>query len=165
MQSPNPLVPLPGQGGSPVSDEEIKKVIDVNLTCTILCTRAIGPHFLSRRSGKVIIISSFSGVHGRPNYTLYGAGKSGLLGFTRSLALEWAHYGIQVNGICPGTFPDPVTLGEAGYKKALADARTSIPVGREGRLREVGLLALYLASSASDYMIGQMLFLDGGLST
>jgi NAD(P)-dependent dehydrogenase (short-subunit alcohol dehydrogenase family) len=160
-----PLVPLPGQKGSPVSDEEIKGVIDVNLTATLLCTRAVGPHLLERRSGKIIIISSFSGVHGRSNLTLYAAGKSALSGFTRSLALEWAPYGIQVNGICPGTFPDPVTMGEAGYQQAVQEARTSIPVGREGGLREVGLLALYLASSASNYMIGQMLILHGGLLT
>jgi NAD(P)-dependent dehydrogenase (short-subunit alcohol dehydrogenase family) len=160
-----PLVPLPGHEGSPASDEEIRKVIDINLTSAILCTRAVGPHFLERRSGKLIIISSFSGVHGRPNLTLYSAAKSGLIGFARSLALEWAPYGIQVNGICPGTFPDPVTTGEEGYLQAVGAARTSVPVGREGRLREVGLLALYLASSASDYMIGQMLYLHGGLLT
>lgn len=159
-----PLVPLPGQRGNPVSDEEIRKVIDVNLTSAILCSRAVGPHFLGRRSGKVIIISSFSGIHGRPNQTLYAAGKSALLGFTRSLALEWAPYGIHVNAISPGTFPAPVTLGEEGYRQAVEKARTTVPLGREGRLREVGLLALYLASSASDYMIGQMLFLHGGLS-
>jgi NAD(P)-dependent dehydrogenase (short-subunit alcohol dehydrogenase family) len=111
------------------------------------------------------MISSFSGTRGRPNLTLYSAGKSGLTGFTRSLALEWAPFGIQVNGICPGTFPDPVTLGEEGYRKAVESARVSVPLGREGRLREVGLLALYLASPASDYMTGQMLFLHGGLLT
>jgi NAD(P)-dependent dehydrogenase (short-subunit alcohol dehydrogenase family) len=160
-----PLVPLPGQKGSPVSDEEIRKVIDMNLNSAILCTRAAGPHFLERRSGKVIIISSFSGVHGRPSLTLYSAGKSGLIGFTRSLALEWAPYGVQVNGISPGTFPDPVTAGEEGYKQAVENARSSVPAGREGRLREVGLLTLYLASSASDYMTGQMLVLHGGLLT
>jgi NAD(P)-dependent dehydrogenase (short-subunit alcohol dehydrogenase family) len=160
-----PLVPPPGQKGSPVSDAEIRKVIDVNLTSAILCTRAVGTHFLERRSGKIIIVSSFSGIHGRPNLALYAAGKSALLGFTRSLALEWAPYGVQVNGISPGIFPDPVTLGEQGYRQVVENARISVPLGREGRLREVGLLALYLSSSASDYMTGQMLVLHGGLLT
>ena len=101
-----------------------------------MSTRAVGPHFLERRSGKLIIISSFSGVHGRPNLTLYSLrAKSGLIGFARSLALEWAPYGIQVNGICPGTFPDPVTTGEEGYLQAVGAARTSVPVRREGRLQ------------------------------
>jgi len=80
-----PLVPLPGERGEPVNDGEIRQVIDINLTSAILCARAIGPHFLERRSGKVIMISSFSGIHGRPNLTLYSAGKSGLAGLTASL--------------------------------------------------------------------------------
>jgi NAD(P)-dependent dehydrogenase (short-subunit alcohol dehydrogenase family) len=159
-----PLVPLPGQPGVPVSDEEIRKVIDINLTSAILCSRAAGSHFIQRGSGKVIIISSFAALRGRPNQTLYAAGKSGLWGFTRSLASEWASYGIQVNAISPGLFPDTVTVGEEGYKEVVGRARASVPLGREGHLREVGLLALYLASTASDYMTGQMLFLDGGLT-
>jgi 2-deoxy-D-gluconate 3-dehydrogenase len=159
-----PLVPLPGERGDPVSDEEVKMVIDVNLNSAILCSRAAGPYFLDQRSGKVIIISSFAAIRGRPNQTLYAAAKSALWGFTRSLAMEWAPYGIQVNAISPGTFPDPLTVGEEGYRQALEKARDSVPLGRGGRLREVGLLALYLASAASDYMTGQMLFLDGGLS-
>jgi len=159
-----PLVALPGEKGEPVSDEEIKMVMDLNLTSAILCSRAAGPHFLQRRSGKVIIISSFAAIRGRANQTVYAAAKSALWGFTRSLAMEWAPYGIQVNAISPGTFPDPVTVGAEGHLKAIEKAQTSVPLGREGRLREVGLLALYLASSASDYMTGQMLFLDGGLS-
>jgi len=161
---PKPLVPLPDQEGEPVSDEEIRKVIDLNLTSTILCTRAAGKHFLDRRSGKVIIISSFAALRGRANLTLYAAAKSALWGFTRSLAVEWASCGIQVNAISPGIFPDPITTGEENYRQTIERARTSIPLGREGRLREVGLLALYLASAASDYMTGEMLFLDGGLT-
>jgi len=157
-----PLVSVQGNSKDSVSDEEIRKVIDINLISTILCSRAAGPHFLQRGSGKLIIISSFAALRGRPNQTLYAAGKSGLWGFTRSLAIEWASYGIQVNAISPGFFPDVVTVGEEGYKQAVQRARTSVPSGREGHLREVGLLALYLASAASDYMTGQMLFLDGG---
>ena len=159
-----PLVPIPAQQGESVSDEEIRKVLDINLTSAILCSRSAGPHFLERRSGKVIIISSFAAIRGRANQTLYAAAKSGLRGFTQSLALEWAPYGIQVNAIGPGLFPDPITTGEEGYREVLKRAHNSVPLGREGRLREVGLLALYLASAASDYMTGQMLFLDGGLT-
>jgi len=157
-----PLVPIPGERGEPVSDEEIRKVLDINLTSAILCSRAVGLHFLERRSGKVINISSFAATRGWANQTIYAAAKTALWGFTRSLAVEWASFGIQVNAISPGLFPDLVTVGEDGYREVVERARRSVPLGREGRLREVGTLALYLASSASDYMTGQMLFLDGG---
>jgi NAD(P)-dependent dehydrogenase (short-subunit alcohol dehydrogenase family) len=119
---------------------------------------------LARRSGKVINVGSFASERGRAMLTIYAAAKSALVGFTRSLALEWAPYGVQVNGIAPGLFPDPVTVGEAGYVERQRNAQKVVPLQREGRLREVGLLALYLAGSASDYMTGQTLYLDGGLT-
>jgi gluconate 5-dehydrogenase len=80
------------------------------------------------------------------------------------MALEWAPRGVQVNAVAPGYFPDPVTTGEAGYAERVQSARTTVPLGRVGRLREVGLLCLYLAAPASDYMIGQTLYLDGGVT-
>ena len=147
-----------------LTDEELRTVLDLNFTATVLCSRAVGPHMLARRSGKVINITSFAAAKGTPNLTIYAAAKAALVGFTRALALEWAPSGIQVNGIGPGLFPDPVTVGEAGYRQRVEDAKLTVPLKREGRLREVGLLALYLASAASDYMTGQTLYLDGGLT-
>ena len=82
---------------------------------------------------------------------------------TSSQALEWAPYGIQVNSIAPGLFPDIMTGGQERFDEMTARARQTVPVGPHGELREAGLLALYLASSASDYMTGQTLMLDGGL--
>ena len=147
-----------------LSDEELRTILDLNLTATVLCSRAAGPHMLARRSGKVINITSFAAVKGAPNLTIYAAAKAALVGFTRALALEWAPHGVQVNGIGPGFFPDPVTVGDAAYQQRVEDAARTVPLGREGRLREVGLLALYLASAASDYMTGQTIYLDGGLT-
>ena len=83
---------------------------------------------------------------------------------TQTLALEWAPYGINVNCIAPGIFPDPETGDPQQVATSKENARTNIPLGRVGELREVGLLALYLASDASAYMTGETLFLDGGLS-
>lgn len=158
-----PLVPTGGRG-EPVTDDELRFVLDVNLTATLLCTRAVGPHMLGRRSGKVINIGSFASARGGSELTLYTAAKTALVGFTRALALEWAPHGVHVNAIAPGLFPDPVTLGEAGYAERGEEARQVVPLRRVGRLREVGLLAVYLASPASDYMTGQTLYLDGGLT-
>ena len=162
-----PLVPLPGRPGrhsTPVSDEELRLTVSLNLTSALLCARAVGPHMLERRSGSVITIGSFAGRRGGAGTTLYAAGKSGTEGFTRALALEWAPYGVRVNGIAPGMFPDAVTAGEEGYRRLAGRAGESVPLGRAGRLREVGLLAAYLASDASAYMTGQTLYLDGGMT-
>jgi len=162
-----PLVPLPGQEGKangPLTDEEYRLILDLNLTEAVLCTRAVGPHMLARRSGKIINIGSFASTRGGVELTIYAAAKTALGGFTRALALEWAPYRIQVNTIAPGLFPDAVTAGEAGYAERVRNATKTVPLGREGRLREVGLLAVYLASAAADYMTGQTLYLDGGMT-
>ena len=146
------------------SDADVQTVLDINLLSTLHCTRAFGPQLLEQRSGKVINIASFASFRGLAHNTLYAAAKTGLVGLTRSLALEWAMYGVQVNCIAPGIFPDPVTIGDDGHRRAMEDATSGVPQGRVGELREVGLLALYLASAASDYMTGQVICLDGGLT-
>jgi NAD(P)-dependent dehydrogenase (short-subunit alcohol dehydrogenase family) len=160
-----PLVALPGKAdAAALSEDEIKFVMDINLTEALLCTRAAGPHMLERRAGKVINISSWTAGQGGGEMVIYTVAKTALVGFTRAQALEWAPYGVHVNAIAPGIFPDPVTAGEERVRQSSQRAAQTVPLGRAGRLREVGLLALYLASSASDYMTGQTIFLDGGLS-
>ena len=158
-----PLVALPGTDGKGLSDEELKFIMDINLTEALLCTRAVGPHMLERRSGKVINISSYTAHADGRDLVVYTAAKSGLVGFTRAQALEWAPYGIHVNAISPGFFPDVVTSGEERVRQTQARCEQTVPLKRAGRLREVGLLALYLASDASDYMTGQTIILDGGI--
>jgi NAD(P)-dependent dehydrogenase (short-subunit alcohol dehydrogenase family) len=161
-----PLVALPGkaEGAPGVSDDELRFIIDVNLTEALLCTRAVGPHLLERRSGKVINIASWTAHQGGRDMVLYTTAKTALAGFTRAQALEWAPFGVQVNAIAPGIFPDVVTSGEERLQQTIERAAQTVPLGRPGRLREVGFLALYLASAASDYMTGQTILLDGGLS-
>ena len=160
----HPLAGRPGaerdRGG--VGTDDLRLALDLNLTSAILCCRAVGPHMLERRSGAVVSIGSFAGLRGGAGSTLYAAGKSGLEGFTRALALEWAPYGVRVNAIAPGFFPDPVTAGEEGYRRAVERLRDQVPLGRAGELREAGLLAAYIASPAAAYMTGQTVRLDGG---
>ena len=160
-----PLVALPDtEGGSTaISDDDLQFIMDINLTEALLCTRAVGPHMLARGSGKVINIASWTAHQGGRDMVLYTAAKAGLAGFTRAQALEWAPYGVHVNCISPGLFPDVVTGGEERVRQITERAAQSVPLGRPGQLREVGLLALYLASDASDYMTGQTIMLDGGL--
>lgn len=158
-----PLAALPGKDGNAISDEELKSVMDINLTEALLCTRAIGPHMLARGSGKVINIAAWTAHSGGRDMVLYTTAKTALAGFTRAQALEWAPYNIHVNAIAPGQFPDIITAGEERFKQITQRAQQNVPLKRHGKLREVGLLALYLASSASDYMTGQTILLDGGL--
>lgn len=159
-----PLVGMPFDAASaPISDDELKFIMDINLTEALLCTRAVGPHMLARRSGKVINIASWTAHQGGKELVLYTTAKTALAGFTRAQALEWAPYNVQVNTIGPGLFPDAVTTGEDGVRRTTERAKETVPLGRPGKLREVGLLALYLASPASDYMTGQTILLDGGL--
>lgn len=158
-----PLASLP-DGTQGASDDELRFVMDINLTEALLCTRAVGPHMLARRSGKVISIASWTAHGGGKDMVLYTTAKTALAGFTRAQALEWAPYNVQVNAISPGLFPDIVTAGEEGFRRSTQRAEQTVPLGRAGRLKEVGYLALYLASAASDYMTGQTIPLDGGLS-
>ena len=158
------LVKLPDKDGETISDEDLKKIIDINMMATILCTRAVAPQMLERRSGKIINISSYTAGHNGGNVAIYSLAKAAVVGFTRTQAEEWAPYHINVNSIAPGLYPEPMVMTEEREKQMTQWAKKAIPLGRVGRLQEVGYLALYLASPASDYMTGQTLYLDGGLS-
>jgi NAD(P)-dependent dehydrogenase (short-subunit alcohol dehydrogenase family) len=149
--------------GKAISDQDLKTILDINMMAAILCTRAVGPHFLQKRSGKIINISSVTAGRGGGDLVIYSLAKAAVIGLTRTQALEWAPYNIQVNSIAPGLFPDIHTYGPA-RPGSLDAINRRIPLGRTGLVREAGLLALYLASSASDYMTGQTIFLDGGMS-
>ncbi len=160
-----PLVTLPDDTDSApgVTDDELRFIMDINVTEALLCTRAVGPHMLARRSGKVINIASWTAHQGGRDMVIYTTAKTALAGFTRAQALEWAPYGVHVNAIAPGIFPDVVTSGPERVRQSEERTKTTVPLRRPGKLREVGLLALYLASDASDYMTGQTILLDGGL--
>ena len=158
-----PIVPLPDNPtGDPVSDDEWRYVIDINLTEAFLGCRAVGPHLLQRRRGKVINVGSFASRRGSANSSGYSAAKAGLSRLTETVALEWAPYGITVNCIAPGSFPDPAQSTPERMQRAREQAKGSVPLGRPGDLREVGYLALFLASDAANYVTGQTIYVDGG---
>jgi NAD(P)-dependent dehydrogenase (short-subunit alcohol dehydrogenase family) len=84
--------------------------------------------------------------------------------FTESLAQEWAPFGVRVNAVAPGSFPDPEQMSAEAYQQREAAAAKSVPLGRVGRLKEVGYLAVFLASPAAAYVTGQTWAVDGGVS-
>ena len=137
-------------------------MVDINLTEAFMGCRAIGPHFLERREGKVINISGFAARKGAPELLAYSVAKAGVARLTQTLALEWAPYNVTVNSIAPGYFPDPETSEPSRIADRREWAKKAVPLGRVGELREVGLLALYLVSVASNYLTGETIYLDGG---
>ena len=92
------------------------------------------------------------------------ASKAGLTRFTESLAQEWAPFGVRVNAIAPGSFPDPEQMTAEAYQTRQAAAKGQVPLGRVGALKEPGYLAVFLASPAAAYVTGQTWAVDGGMS-
>ncbi len=145
-----------------LTDEEWDSVLATNVTAMFRCARAVAPGMIRRGHGKVINVGSMYGVIGVARYAAYCASKAAVDGLTRSLAVEWARHGIQINCLAPGYMNTDIP------RAALADERTralflsKVPARRIGEPEEVGALAVYLASPASDFMTGQTLYLDGG---
>jgi len=147
-----------------LSDEEWHLTMNTNLTSAFLCTRAVGPHMLSRRYGKVVNISSRNANTGDPYRVHYNTSKAALSMFTRCMAIEWAPFNINVNAIAPGAFYTELSAEAFENPELKEQMIKSIPLGRAGELREIGLLALYLASEASNYVTGQTIYIDGGVT-
>lgn len=157
------VVPRPGSGDeAPMSEEEWRRIVDINLTEAFLGCRAVGEHFVARRSGKVINISGYAARKGAAGFLAYSTAKAGVVHLTQTLAQEWAEYGITVNCIGPGSFPDPELASPQEIKQRQDLARKNVPLGRVGHPREVGLLAAYLISDAANYITGETIYIDGG---
>jgi 3-oxoacyl-[acyl-carrier protein] reductase len=146
-----------------LSDEEWQQMIGVHLSGTFFCTREALKLMSSKNRGSIINMSSVAGLSGIPIATHYGAAKGGILGLTRSVALEVASRNIRVNAICPGWVETPMTQDFSPLLKMSLTAR--VPLMRWGRPEEVAATALFLASDESSYYTGQWLSPNGGLFT
>jgi gluconate 5-dehydrogenase len=140
-----------------------QKVIDTNLTGAFLFAQAAGREMLKREYGRIINVSSVSGLQSSPDgphYVGYAASKAGLFGLTRELAASWGRQGIRVNAIAPGFFHSRLADPILKHAEAVIKARNPIPrVGEAGELKGV---AVFLASDASNYITGQIIVVDGG---
>lgn len=145
--------------------EEWDRVIDINLRGIFLVARTVAAmSMLPRRQGKIINTTSQQAIRGRPGGSAYVASKSGVIALTRVLANEWAPHGLHVNAIAPSSLDTPMTapvLADPARRKA---ALAGIPVGRFGTGADLVGTVVYLASAASDFMVGQTLFVEGGRS-
>jgi hypothetical protein len=150
-------------------DEVRDKVFDINIKGVWNCTKAVLPGMVKNRYGKIINVSSVTGpMTSSKGHTAYAASKGAVSAFTRSLALDVAEYGINVNAICPGSFDTPMMRSvakprgwdsEDAYIKELGK---EIPLGRLGTAGEVAELAVFLASDKSSYITGTEIVIDGG---
>jgi 3-oxoacyl-[acyl-carrier protein] reductase len=141
--------------------EQWQQVIDVNLTGTYLCTRAAASLLRKSNRGRIITISSVAAA-GNAGQANYSASKAGLIGLTKTLALELARYGITANCVSPGFIETEMT--EAIPEKAKNVWLEKIPATRSGQPDDIAKAILFLASESADYITGQVLGVDGGLS-
>jgi gluconate 5-dehydrogenase len=141
-----------------------RHLLDVNLTSAFLVSRAAAPAMIDRGGGKIVNVCSLMSELARPTTAAYAATKGGLKMLTRSMCAEWALHGIQANGIAPGYFRTDLT--QPLQVDAAFDAwlRARVPAGRWGDPDELGGAVVFLASSASDFVNGQVIVVDGGLS-
>lgn len=137
-------------------------VVNLNLRAAFFCAQAAGRVMLRQRSGKVVTISSMAGRVGLPTGSIYAATKAGVSAFTRTLAVEWAPHGVQVNCIGPGYVRTQLTEPLFASPEWVDRVTRRIPMGRVGEVDDLTGAVVFLSSSASDYMTGQTIFVDGG---
>ena len=141
---------------------EFRSVIDSSLIGTFLMSRALLPHMSGRGYGRILNMTSILSHVSLPERTAYSSAKSALLGFTRALALEVAADGITVNGISPGPFGTDMNAAVINNPDANRQFLANLPVGRWGKVQEIGALACYLCSEAAGFITGTDVLIDGG---
>ena len=145
-----------------MSDQDFSDVLDVNLKGVFLCTKAVARSMMKKRYGKIINISSIVGVGGNAGQGNYAASKAGVIGFTKSIAKELGSRGIRVNAIAPGFIETQMTDVLKDEVKDLM--LNSISLKKFGKPSDISNLVNFLASEESDYITGEVIKIDGGMS-
>lgn len=145
-----------------MSEEDYDAVLDTNLKGAFNMIRHLSRSFIKQRSGRIINISSVSGVAGNAGQANYSASKAGLIGLTKSVAREFASRGINVNAVAPGFIDTDMTKNMTEDAKKEIDKM--IPMGKMGTTKNIADLVMFLAGECSDYITGQVICVDGGMS-
>jgi len=154
----NPLFKRPED----TTEEEWDQVFDLNVKASFFCCTEVGKVMIKQKSGRMIIMGSvFSRVTG-PRVAPYATSKTALLGMTRSLALDWHRHGIRVNCLAPGYVETDLTSHLLGNPTLYEGSLGEIPLNRYAKPEEIARVAVMLASDASDYMVGETIWVDGG---
>ena len=146
-----------------MSEAQWRAVIDTNLTSAFLVARAVAPRMIARGRGKIINICSVMSEVSRPTIANYAAAKGGLKMLTRAMAAEWARHGLQANAIGPGYFVTELNQALVANPEFNRWICGRTPAGRWGQPHELAGAAVFLASPASDFVNGQVIYVDGGL--
>lgn len=144
-----------------MSEEDINEVLDVNLKGCMYVTKACIRSFLKQRSGRIVNLSSVVGLIGNSGQTNYAASKAGVIGFTKSVAREYASKGITCNAIAPGFICTDMT--NAMPQESVEVIKKSIPARRFGQPEDVAKLAAFLVGEGSEYITGEVIRVDGGM--
>lgn len=146
-----------------MAEENWRQVLEVNLTGVFLTSQAVGRRMVERQRGKIVNICSLLSEVGRPTIAPYTAAKGGVKMLTRALAVEWAKYNVQVNGIGPGYFDTEMNAALVQNPEFDRWLKARTPAGRWGRPEELVGAVVFLASEASSFVTGQILYVDGGV--
>lgn len=142
--------------------EEWDRVFDTNVRGTYLATREAGRHLVAQGSGKVVNVASNFAFKGVPGHAAYCASKAAVVSFTRTMAVEWARHGVQVNALAPGYFATDLNASLRADEKAQSAVLRAIPARRMGEPDELAAWAVLMAGPASDFMTGETVVVDGG---
>ena len=153
---------FPASAVAEMKVDEWEQVVRTNLGGTFFCSRAVMPTMKANRAGRIINFTSGRALEGSRHGAHYAASKGGIIGFTKSLALELAPFGINVNSICPGAIDTPQPKAHVKSEAEFYAKASKIPVGRVGQPEDLVGPVLFLASHWSSYVTGQMIVVNGG---
>tara|TARA_Y100001960_G_C14633323_1_gene806937 strand:+ start:211 stop:981 length:771 start_codon:yes stop_codon:yes gene_type:complete len=147
------------------TEEDWRRILDVNLTGQFLTAKAVVPHMICRGKGKMVNVASIAGIGGRPNRVAYVAAKFGIVGMTRALAMDLSVHKICVNALCPSMIASPLNLSLAEDGNIGPQWAKDNLAGRWGQPEDVAKVAVFLASDDADYITGSEYRVDGGEAT
>ena len=147
-----------------VSEENFDAIMSANLRSAFLLSQAVLPHMIAQGGGKIVNIGSLTVTIGLADVSVYGMSKSALAQLTKTMAVEWAQHNIQANCLCPGFIATSLTVPLFANERRREWILSRTPAGRGGTPDDLVGMAILMASRASDFMTGQTVFLDGGLT-
>ncbi len=152
----------PRRPADEITPEEWRRTLDINLSSAFFLAQALVPAMKTKGWGRIVNLASLQSLRAFPDGIAYGAAKGGLAQVTRAMAEAWSRHGICCNALAPGFFPTELTAPVFGDTELAAESAARTCIGRNGRMEDLAGPVIFLASPASDYVTGQILYLDGG---